>query len=157
MTSRKPYVAALAALLISTGAAAFDITESMLNQFIATKLAEKKYSDLHLASLQVSLLEGYASFCAVARPQIYPRQISFCANLTPKWRQDTGSLLATKMSLISLNVPGVDAQQTELVKLLANQSLLPALEGIEIYRAETPIEKQVSSVKISPGKLQLDL
>ena len=153
----KLYVAVSAALLASTTAAAFDISESMLNQFIETKFSEKKYSDLHLSSLKVSLLEGYATLCAVARPQIYPREINFCANMTPQWRQETGSLLATKMSLTALTVPGVNAQQIELVKLLANQSILPALEGVEIYRAESPIEKQVSSVKISPGKLVLDL
>lgn len=153
----KLYVAASAALLVSTTAVAYDVSESMLNQFVGTTLSEKKYSDLHVSSPNVTLLEGYATFCAVARPQIYPREINFCANLTPKWRQETGSLLATRMSLVSLRVEGVSSQQVELVKMLANQSLLPALEGIELYRADNAIGKQVSSVKVSPGKLVLDL
>jgi len=153
----KLYVAAAAALLVSTAAVAYDVSESMLNQFVETTLADKKYSDWHVSSPSVTLLEGYATFCAVARPQIYPREINFCANLTPKWRQETGSLLATRMSLVSLRVEGVSAQQIELVKMLANQSLLPALEGIELYRADNAIGKQVSSVKVSPGKLVLDL
>lgn len=145
------------ALLLSTTVLAYDVSETMLNQFVETRLAEKKYSDLHLTSPNVTLLDGYAVFCAVARPSIYPIEITFCANLTPKWRQETGSLLATKMSLISLTAPGVDAQQIELVKMLANQGVLPALEGVELYRADNAIGKQVSSVKVRPGKLVLDL
>ncbi len=152
----KHFVVASAALLVSTAVCAFEVSERVLNQFVESKLSEKKYSDLHLTSPNVTLLEGYATFCAVARPKIYPRDINFCANLTPKWRQETGSLLATKMLLTSLSVPGVDGQQIELVKMLANQSVLPALEGVELYRADDAIGKQVSSVRVTPGKLDLD-
>lgn len=152
----KPLVAVTAGLLVATSAVAIEISESMLNQFVESKLSEKKYSELHLTSPKVTLLDGYATFCASARPKVYPRDINFCANLTPKWRQDTGALLATKMYLVSLNVPGVDAQQIELVKVVANQGLLPSLQGIEIYRADNAMGKQISSVKVMPGKLDLD-
>lgn len=152
----KHFVAASAALLVSTAVFAFEVSESTLNQFVESKLAEKKYSDLRLTSPSVTLLEGYATFCAVARPKIYPRDINFCANLTPQWRQETGSLLATKMLLTSLSVPGVDVEHVELVKMLANQSVLPALEGVELYRAEDAIGKQVSSIRVTPGKLDVD-
>ena len=150
------FVAAFAALLTSVSAFAFEVSESMLNQFIESKLSEKQYSDLHLTSSKVTLLEGYATFCAVARPKIYPKDISFCANLTPKWRQETGSLLATRMSLVSLNVQGVDAQQIELVKVIANQGILPSLEGVELYRADNGIGKQISSLNVMPGRVEID-
>jgi hypothetical protein len=152
----KRYVMALAALLVSTALHAFDVSEDMLNQFVQSELARSKYRDLHLSSPDVRLLEGYATFCAVARPAVYPRDIHFCANLTPKWRQETGSLLATRLSLVSLNVPGVDAQQVELVRMLANQTVLPVLEGVELYRTDEAIGKQVSSVTVLPGRLVLD-
>ena len=150
-------VVAVAAAHWTTSALAFEVSEKMLNEFVQTKLAEKKFSDLHLASPKVTLLDGYATFCTGARPKIYPKDINFCSNLTPKWRQETGSLLATKMSLVSLNVPGVDVQQIELVKTILNQGILPGLEGVEIYRSDNAIGKQISCVKVMPGKLDLSL
>ena len=153
----KKFMLTMASAQIATSALAFDVSEKMLNEFIQTKLAEKKFSDLHLASPKVTLLDGYATFCTEARPKIYPRDINFCSNLTPKWRQETGSLLATKMSLVSLNVPGIEAQQLELVKVILNQGILPGLEGIEIYRSDNAIGKQISGVKVMPGKLDLSL
>lgn len=152
----KRYVVAITALLVSTALHAFEVSEVMLNQFVASELARNKYRDLHLSSPDVRLLDGYATFCAVTRPAVYPRDIHFCANLTPKWRQETGALLATRLLLVSLNVPGVDAQQVELVRVLANQAVLPVLEGVELYRTDEAIGKQVSSVTVLPGKLVLD-
>ena len=61
------------------------------------------------------------------------------------------------MSLVSLNVPGIEAQQLELVKVILNQGILPGLEGIEIYRSGNAIGKQISGVKVMPGKLDLSL
>jgi hypothetical protein len=152
----KHYAFAIATLLASTVVPAFDVSENTLNQFVESKLSEKKYSDLHLTSPKITLQDGYATFCAAARPKIYPRDISFCAHLTPKWRKETGSLLATRMLVTSLSVPGVDVQQIELVRMLANRSVLPALEGIELYRADDAIGKQISSVTVMQGKLDLE-
>jgi hypothetical protein len=60
------------------------------------------------------------------------------------------------MLVTSLSVPGVDVQQIDLVMMLANQSVLRALEGIELYRADDAIGKQISSVKVMQGKLDLE-
>ena len=151
----KHYVAA-AALLASTAVLAFEVSEETLNQYVKSRLSEKKYADMYLSSPKITLQEGYATFCAVARPKIYPRDISFCANLTPKWRRETGSLLATRMLVTSLSVPGVNVQQIELVMMLANQSILPALEGIELYQTDDAIGKQISSVIVMQGKLDIE-
>jgi hypothetical protein len=152
----KRYVVAIDALLVSTALHAFEVSEDMLNQFVKSELARSKYRDLHLSSPYVTLLEGYATFCAVSRPSIYPRDIRFCANLTPKWRQEMGSLFATRLFLASLSVPGADTQQVELVRTLANQTVLPVLEGVELYRTDDAIGKQVSSVTVLPGRLVVD-
>ena len=151
----KHYVAA-AVLLASTAVLAFEVSEETLNQYVKSRLSEKKYADMYLTSPKITLQEGYATFCAVARPKIYPRVISFCANLTPKWRRETGSLLATRMLVTSLSVPGVNVQQIEVVMMLANQSILPALEGIELYQTDDAIGKQISSVIVMQGKLDIE-
>jgi hypothetical protein len=75
--------------------------------------------------------------------------------MTPKWRQETGSLLATKMALVSLNAPGVNPQNTELLKMLVNQVVLPGLEGIEVYKADNFIGKQIAWLKVFPGKVEM--
>ncbi len=147
----------LVAALLSTCALAFDVSEATLNEFVAAKLAEKRFSDLRLSSSKVTLLDGYATICADARPKIYPRNVSFCANLTPKWRPETASLVASRMSLVSLDVRGIDAQQIELAKIIMNQGILPALEGVELYRADSAIAKQITSVKVMPGRLDVGL
>ncbi len=145
-------------LMLAAGSAlAFDVPEAKLNEFIATRLADKRLRDLELTSPSLRLSDGYATFCADARPKIYPREISFCAELTPRWRQETATLVATRMSLSSLNVRGIDAQQLEVVKLVMNQGVLPALEGVELYRADTAIAKQITAVKVLPGKLAIEL
>jgi hypothetical protein len=147
----------LLALLAALPALAFDVSEATVNQVIAAKLAEKRFDDLQLSATHVTLLEGEATFCTDARPKIYPRDISFCAGLTPKWRQDTASLVASRMSLLSLSVRGIDPQQIEVVRLVLNQGILPALEGVELYRADNALAKQISGVKIRPGRIELDM
>jgi hypothetical protein len=149
-------LAALAAIVTSS-ALAFDVSEASLNQLLAAKLAEKRFADLRLTSPHLTLLEGHARFCADARPRIYPRDLSFCAQLTPQWRQESASLFASRMSLETLNVAGVDAQQIDIFRLLMNQAVLPALEGVELYRADNAIAKQVTAVRVLPGRLELDL
>jgi len=127
----------------------------MINQYVEQKLSEKGRRDIQLLNPKVSLRDGYATFCAVARSKAFTSDVEFCADMTPKWRQETGSLLATKMALVSLSAAGVYDKHIELVKMIANQILLPGLEGIEVYRAEDFIGKQISSVKVMPGKLDL--
>ena len=123
-------------LVASVSASAFEVSEITLNQYVEQKLAEKPNRNLKLLNPKVSLLDGYATFCAKARTKVVPSDVEFCANMTPKWRQATGSLLATKMALVSLTAPGVGQQDVELLKLLMNQLVLPGLEGVEVYKAE---------------------
>ena len=101
---------ALIALALPSCALAIDVSEATVNQLLAAKLAEKKYADLGLSASHLALLDGYARFCAAAKPRVYPRQLHFCADLTPQWRQDTATLSASRMSLVSLEVAGVDAK-----------------------------------------------
>ena len=122
-------------LVASVSASAFEVSEITLNQYVEQKLAEKPNRNLKLLNPKVSLLDGYATFCAKARTKVVPSDVEFCANMTPKWRQATGSLLATKMAVVSLTAPGVGQQDVELLKLLMNQLVLPGLEGVEVYKA----------------------
>ena len=123
-------------LVASVSASAFEVSEITLNQYVEQKLAEKPNRNLKLLNPKVSLLDGYATFCAKARTKVVHSDVEFCANMTPKWRQATGSLLATKMAVVSLTAPGVGQQDVELLKLLMNQLVLPGLEGVEVYKAE---------------------
>ena len=145
----------LALFGLSTAASAFEVSEEMLNKFVEQKLAEKNNRDIQLLNPKVTLLDGFASICATTRTKVLANDVDFCANMTPKWRQETGSLLATRMSLVSLNAPGVSGKNIEMLKMIVNQLVLPGLEGIEVYRAENFIGRQISSVKVMPGKLDL--
>lgn len=72
---------------------------------------QSRYSDLEP---RVSLLEGYATTAPRSSTKVFARDVDFCADMTPKWRQETGSLLATRMSSTSLNAPGVSPKDIEL-------------------------------------------
>jgi hypothetical protein len=146
---------ALLLLAASVSASAFEVSEVTLNQYVEQKLAEKPNRNPKLLNPKVSLLDGYATFCAKARTKVVASDIDFCANMTPKWRQATGSLLATKMALVSLTAPGVGQQDVELLKLVMNQLVLPGLEGVEVYKAEDFIGKQIAWMKVFPGKLEM--
>lgn len=145
----------LALFGVSTAANAFEVSEEMLNKFVEQKLAEKNNRDIQLLNPKITLLDGFASICATTRSKVLANDVDFCAHMTPKWRQETGSLLATRMSLVSLNAPGVSGKNIEMLKMIVNQLVLPGLEGVEVYRAENFIGRQISSVKVMPGKLDL--
>lgn len=146
-----------ALFLACSSAFAIDISEAMLNKFVAQKLAEKRLRDVQVLDPKITLLDGYATICAKVRAKLITQDIDFCADMTPKWRQETGSLLATRMVLVSLNAPGVNEKDVELLKAIVNQVVLPRLEGIEVYKADDFIGKQISALKVLPGRLDISL
>ena len=146
-------------ILFLFGASAFaiEISESMLNNYVAQKLAEKRQRDVHVLDPKITLLDGYATICAKVHAKVLAQDIDFCANMTPTWRQETGSLLATRMALVSLNAPGISEKDVELLKAIVNQAVLPRLEGAEVYTADDFIGKQISALKVLPGRLDISL
>ena len=145
-----------ATLMLSVSAAgAFEVSEGMLNEYIGQGLARKSMRDIQVLNPKVSLLDGYATLCARLNSVFFPNAVDFCADVTPIWRPESGSLLATKMVLVSLNAPGVRDKDVELVKTLVNQLILPGLDGVEVYRADDFIGKQVAWVRVLPGKLEM--
>ena len=151
----KYFLVASAVFLASASACAFEVSEATLNQYVQQRLTEKPGRDVQIRNQKISLLDGFATVCATVHAKALARDVDFCADMTPKWRQETGSLLATKMALVSLNSPGVNTQHIELLKLLVNQVVLPGLEGVEIYKADDFIGKQISWLKVLPGKVDM--
>ncbi len=141
----------------SFSAQAIDIPESAVNHFVAQKLAEKQHRDVQVLDPKITLLDGHATFCSTVRAKVIPGDVAICADMTPQWRQATGSLHATHMSLLSLNAPGVKEKEIALLKALVNQAVLPRLEGVEIYRTDSLIGKQISGVKVLPGRLDVSM
>ena len=45
----------------------------------------------------------------------------------------------------------------ELLKALVNQAVLPRLEGVEVYRTDNFIGKQITEVKVLPGRLDISM
>lgn len=145
-----------AALLLCAGAsAAFEISESALNDYVAQAIARKATRDVQLLSPKVTLQDGYAKLCASLASSFLKRPVDFCADVTPVWRAESGSLHATKMALVSLDAPGVREKDIELLKSLVNQLVLPGLDGVEVYRADSFIGKQLSWLTVLPGRLEL--
>ncbi|WP_153111817.1 hypothetical protein [Propionivibrio limicola] len=127
-----------------------------MNQLVQKRIAEKNRKNLQLLNPKLTLLDGYATFCAAARSKLITTDVAFCANLTPKWQAESGALLATNLSLLSLEAPGYSPAETELFRAFLNKAVLPGIEGIELYRAENQIGKQIKDVKVLPGKIDLD-
>ena len=151
----RSFLVAAVLLLGSAAALAFEVSESMLNEYVAQGLARKTTRDVQLLDPKVTLQDGYATLCARLSSTFFANPVDFCADLTPTWRQESGSLLASKMMLVSLDVPGVAGKDVDLVKTLINRLVLPGLEGVEVYRADNHIGKQVSWMKVLPGKLEM--
>jgi hypothetical protein len=145
----------IAAILVSVNASAFEISEATLNAYVEQKLAEKPNREVKFVNPKISLFEGFATICATAQSRFLPRDADFCANMTPMWRKETGALLATKMALVSLNAPGVSEKNVEFLRMMLNQIVLPRLEGVEIYKTDNFMGKQLSAIKVLPGKLDL--
>lgn len=143
--------------LSSSTVSAIEVSEEMVNKYVAQGLARKANRNVQVLDPKVTLLDGYATLCATVHARVYPRDVQFCADMTPKWRQETGSLLATKMTLVSLNTPGVSERDIEVIKLIVNQGVLPRMEGMEIYKADSFIGKQISGLTVLPGKIDISL
>lgn len=133
---------------------AFEISESLIEKYVQMKIP-KSIAGVQISSTKIKLLDADAKLCAVARPKFFPKDIPFCAMLTPKWRQETASLLGFNMKLDSLDATGLSEKHVENTKRIVNQTILPALEGIEIYKEDNFIGKRVSDIKIKPGKIDL--
>lgn len=153
----KHFLVALVFVLSSSPVFAVEISEDMLNTYVEQGLARKANRNVQILNPKVTLLNGFATLCGTIRTKVFPKDVDFCADMTPKWRQETGSLLATKMTLVSLDAPGVSDKDVELLKLIVNQGVLPRLEGTEIYKADGFIGKQISGVTVLPGKLDISL
>jgi hypothetical protein len=148
------YGLAMASVVLASPVHALEVTESVVSKYVDMKLP-KSVAGVQLMAPKVTLLDGHATFCAIARPKLFPKDVEFCSKLTPQWRQETASLLGTNMSLTSLNAPGLSEKHLETTKKLVNGTVLPALEGIEIYKADNFVGRRVSAIKIKPGKLDL--
>ena len=148
-------LAATAFCFASSSTYGFEVTEESLNQYVEQGLAKRGNRDPQFLNPKVALFDGYATICAKVRTAAIPKDVDFCADMTPVWRQETGSLLASKMTMTTLNAPGVSDKNIGLVKVILNQVILPGLEGIEVYKADNFIGKQISWVKILHGKLEM--
>ena len=146
-------------ILFLFGASAFaiEISESMLNSYVAQKLAEKRQRDVQVLDPKITLLDGYATICARLRSKVITNDVNFCADMTPKWKPETASLHASRMRLVSFDAPGLREKDVELLKALINQIVVPRLEGVEMYRSDDLIGKRISDVKVLPGRLDISM
>jgi hypothetical protein len=151
----RPFLVATAFCFASSSASGFEVTEESLNQYVEQGLAKRGNRDPQFLNPKVSLFDGYATICAKVRTVVLRKDVDFCADMTPVWRQETGALLASKMVMTTLNAPGVSEKDIGLVKVILNQVILPGLDGIEVYKADNFIGKQISWVKVLPGKLEM--
>lgn len=158
MTLRpKPTILAALLLLVGGPATAIDISETTVNDFVVRKLAEKKHRDLQVLDPRIKLLDGYATLCATLRSPLVTGDVAFCADMTPKWKHETASLHASRMTLVSFDAPGLRQKDVELLKVLINQAVVPRLEGVEIYRSDDLIGKRITDVKVLPGRLDISM
>lgn len=151
---KSTFVISLLFIHIFTPVQALEVPESVIEKYVQMKLP-KSIAGVNISSAKIKLLNADAKLCAVARPKIIPKDIPFCATLTPTWRQETASLLGFNMQLDSLDATGLSEKHIENTKKLVNQTILPSLDGIEIYKADNFIGKRVSDIKIKPGKIDL--
>jgi hypothetical protein len=148
------FVGAFALALLSVSAMALEIPESLVGKYVEAKLP-KSVAGVQLLAPTIKLNDGDANFCATARPKLFPKSVEFCANLTPKWSQETSSMLGTKMTLTSVKSDGLSEKYLEMATKVVNKSVLPALEGMEIYKNDSFIGKRVSVIIVKPGKLNV--
>lgn len=153
----KRVLVALVLVLSSSTLLAIEVSEETVNKYVEQGLAKRANRKVQILNPKVTLLDGFATLCGTVHAKAYPKDVDFCADMTPKWQQETGSLLATKMTLVSLSAPGVSSKDIELLKLIMNQGILPRMEGIEIYKADDFIGKQISGLTVLPGKLDISL
>lgn len=135
-------------------AQALEISEATVNRGVASKFP-KELAGVTIREPKVTLRDGDALFCALARPKLISHEVDFCASLVPRWRQETGSLHGTAMALQSVSAPGIPERYLDLARTLINQAVLPGLDGIEVYQADSWIGRRISDIRVMPGKVDL--
>lgn len=148
------HVFLLIALLIAGTAYAIDVPESVITNGLQDKFPIVK-GDFELTNPQISLLDGKGLFCAVAKPKSAKSGIDFCATFIPKWRKDSATLHISKPNITSLKMPGVADSELDWTKKLLNKVVMPQLENFQLYKADNFIGKQVTSVKVKLGYLDV--
>lgn len=148
---------ALFALGVTTlPAHAILISEAMVNSFVTGKFPKITHG-VEISSPRISLKEGKAEFCAQAHFPLVPKPVDFCTSLVPLWDPKMGSLRANQLALTSMNAEGFPQRYQETMKRVVNEVAMPALDGTEIYKNDGFIAKQVSSIKVQPGFLDVQL
>ncbi len=137
-------------------AGAIQIPESWVQSHVEKKFPRRS-GLVEVESPKVHLNDGTIRFCALAKVRLVMQTADFCMDVVPEWRQQSHSLHASQLSLVSVDVPGRSQASTDPVKKWVNEAILPSLQGIELYRSETLTGRFVKSVEIRPGVLGLHL
>lgn len=135
-------------------AQAIELREALVNRHVAAKFS-KYVSGVRISEPALTLRDGDVLFCANASSPLLAEQVDFCASLVPEWHQASGALRGRQMQLVSVAAPGLPEKYAVMGRSWINASVLPALDGAEVYQTDSWIGRQVAAVRVKRGRVDL--
>ena len=131
------------------------VSESVVN-YQVTKSFPKTVKKIELANPQVVLLQNKAVICMEGVPQIMflDKKFKFCATFKPEWNTETAELKAKDLQLTDFDMDKF-GKVPDLLKSILNKEVLPNIGSISLYKSDSWITKQISSVELDKGMMYI--
>lgn len=145
----------LALMSMSAYAISLPVTEGMVNSQVS-KSFPKTVKKIELSNPQIVLLDGGKSvLCMDGLPRIMflDKSFKFCATFKPQWNEQLTQLEATHLELTDMDIQGVGTVSKGL-KVILNEVLI-GLEPVVLYKSDSWLMKQVSSIEVEKGMMYL--
>jgi hypothetical protein len=151
---KKTIFTLLTMLSMNAYAISLPVTESMVNSQVI-KSFPKTIKKIELSNPKITLLNGKSIICMDGVPRIMFLQKPFkmCASFKPSWNEKESRLEATHMNLMEMNIDGVGNVPASLKGILSETVVM--LEPLVLYKSDSWLTKQISSIEVEQGMMYL--
>jgi hypothetical protein len=152
---KKTIFALLTILSTNVYAVSLPVTEGMVNSQVE-KSFPKTIKKVELSNPKITLLDSKSIICMDGIPRIMFLQKPFkmCASFNPHWNAKESRLEATHMELTSVDIQGVGSIPPSLNGILSE--VLVMIEPLSLYRSDSWLTKQISSIEVGKGVMYLN-
>lgn len=151
---KKITFALLTLFSVNAYALSLPVTESMVNSQVV-KAFPKVVKKIELSNPKITLLDKQSVICMDGVPRIMFLQKPFkmCASFTPGWNEKESRLEATNMEITSLEINGVGNVPPSLKGVISE--VLVMIEPLVLYKSESWLTRQISSIEVTKGIMYL--
>lgn len=130
------------------------VNQGMVNYQIQQQFP-KTIKKIELSNPQIVFIDNKSILCMDGIPKIMflDKKFKFCATFKPVWNEKLSRLEATNLELNSMDIDGVGSLSSA-TKIILNEVLI-SLEPLVLYKSDSWLIKQISSIEVEKGTMYL--